>query len=148
MNTLTFEGNTYWLIEVDSPVWFTHQREPYPNMGGTRLSIYNEVPNLKGQPYKYNSLQINGKYYAFKHIEEVESKSLGDIMAENNWTGDQIQKTIEANSDYYKKIIKESIPYLQTYLNVMTNIGKNGLAFNQKPLTTIIQRFKSESYGA
>lgn len=69
MNTLTFEGNTYWLIEIQNSTWIMHQEEPYKGMGAYQPFQSEYWKEQKVRPYEYKSLNIGGKFYAFKLIE-------------------------------------------------------------------------------
>lgn len=72
------------------------------------------------------------------------SKSLGEIMVEGKWTGEQVQKTLDETANYYKSIMKTAIPELETFVN---NLSLWRPELNVDKLKAIIYRFKNESYG-
>lgn len=59
------------------------------------------------------------------------------------------QKELEDTANYYKGIMKTSIPELTHLLSTITALNNKNMGYilNTKNLEAIIHRFKSESYG-
>lgn len=71
-----------------------------------------------------------------KETIEPKTKTVAECAEEKGWC----QKLVDDVANYYKKLIQESIPYLEQ--------AQTGSKADLIRLKFVIDRFKSESYGA